>query len=818
MITPSHRIRVSVSVLALSLGLSGLFTHYASAQPDERVIDNIIVTAQKREESLQDVPISITAFNAEDLEVRDIKGFEDISQFTPGFNTYTAPANTNGVQLFMRGIGTGDPQHGLDTKTALYVDGMYLGKVIGLAFNSPDIERVEVLKGPQGTLYGRNAVAGAINIISAKPVTDQYFGEVEIGYGTYTQTGSGFVNFPLSDTQAIRLSVSYEDDEGWVENTGQGDNWNASERLGVRASYFNEISDDIDLNITLDYTNTESSPAYYQTSPTTSADAILAASVNFGLITPSHERQDTAASTAPVSKGELEQYGISGTLDWDYADDHQVKFTAGYRYQDGERNVALLNGVNVGVLQATAAGFNDNIIGANQFLGFFGSMPGTTPLAVDTTPRDDLNAQLAETASTLIGAYTTGTGNSKGPDEHEQYSLEATFTGELMNERLEYTAGLYYFNEDTATNRQLAGGYSRQDDFQHYLLALSPLGALQGLAGAMAATPTMEQYACLTPGTCSPAETGEAFNTIVTYLNDPAVRDSYTAYASALDGARNASAAPIIIDTEAMAVYASLTYHIADNLRVTGGLRISDEERTGIQQPLSPFFGDATTLMGNPIDINFATLSFDSTDPSFSMEYDVNEDMLIYASYSEAFRSGGFNQSTTSPNASGQSYGEDFVFDSEEIDAFEIGFKSDLMDRRMRVNGAVYHYELSNEQFNIPKNLLLRTAREITNTNGDFYGAEINVIALLGAKFTASFNYAYTSGELDPVVNPNLCTNVATGAEADCTGGGLGLPGGGKRQHRLITVKILSATQKIQRHLHWITSMKSPMALVCVDM
>ena len=433
---------------------------------------------------MQDVPLSITAFDSEALEVRDIQGFEDISQFTPGFNTYTAPANSNGVQLFMRGIGTGDPQHGLDTKTALYVDGLYLGKVIGLAFNSPDIERVEVLKGPQGTLYGRNAVAGAINIISAKPVTDEYFGEVEVGYGSYTQIGSGFVNVPLSDTQAIRVSVTYEDDEGWVENTGPGENWHASERYGVRASYFNELSDDLDLNITVDYTNTESSPAYYQTSPITTDAAILTSAVNFGTITPSNERQDSAASTAPISKGELEQYGVTGTLDWDYADDHRVKFIAGYRYQDGGRNVALLNGVHLGVLQMTAAGFNQNIQGANQFLGFFGSLPGTTPLPVDTTPRPELNAQLAETASTLIGVYTTGYGNSKGPDEHEQYSFEATFTGELMDSRLEYTAGLYYFQEDTATNRQLEGGYSRQDDFQHYLLSLSPLGALRGLGNA----------------------------------------------------------------------------------------------------------------------------------------------------------------------------------------------------------------------------------------------------------------------------------------------------------------------------------------------
>ncbi|MGC6475338.1 MAG: TonB-dependent receptor [Parvibaculales bacterium] len=754
---------MSKSMLALALGFTGTMVSSHAIAQDGRVIDNIIVTAQKKEESLQNVPISISAFDTEALEVRDIQGFEDISEFTPGLFTYPAAANPNGIRISIRGVGTIDPQHGLDSKVALYQDGMYLGKVIGLAFDSPDIARVEVLKGPQGTLYGRNSVAGAINIISAKPSTDEYFGRFQVGFGDNNlRKASGYVNIPMSETAAVRLSASYEDDDGWVENTGPGENFGASERFGYRLSYLNELSDDVELNITADYSMTESSSLYYQVTPITTAGAasVFQNAVTFGTATPAYTRQDTAASSSPLYKGELEQYGFMANLKWDYAEDHSVKFTGGYRMQDGQRNVALLPTSNNGILRQIAAGYNPFVTGANQFLAFFGALPGTTALPVDATPRSDLAAQLASTAATINGAFYTGAGGSKGPDEHEQHSFEATFTGDFMEGQLEYTAGLYYFNEDTATDRRIQGGFSRRDDAQHYLQALAPLGALGGLANAQATTPTALQYGQATgqvSGT-SPADQAAAYAVVLAYLNDPAVRGSYTAYATAMNLARNSSAAPIIIETEAMAAYANLTYHVSDALRVTAGLRISDEERDGFQQPVSPFFGDTTTLMGNTIDPNIASVSFDSTDPAITIEYDVNDDVMIYASRSEAFRSGGFNQSSTSVRLTGKTYGEDFLFGPEEITAYELGFKSDLMENRLRVNGAVYFYELVNEQYNIPKSRLLSTDRTIVNSSSDLYGFELDVTALLGDYYTASMNYSYTSGDADPVDNPYLGT------------------------------------------------------------
>ena len=132
-------------------GLTALATSTSllaiSAPATAQILDEMIVTAQKREQSLQDVPISISAFDLEELDNKRIDGLEDIAQFTPGVYTTPNPADETGVRVNIRGIGTFDPQIGQDSRTAIYVDGVYYGRTQGLAFDSPDLGRVEVLKG-----------------------------------------------------------------------------------------------------------------------------------------------------------------------------------------------------------------------------------------------------------------------------------------------------------------------------------------------------------------------------------------------------------------------------------------------------------------------------------------------------------------------------------------------------------------------------------------------------------------------------------------------------------------------------------------------
>ena len=330
---------------------------------------------------------------------------------------------------------------------------------------------------------------------------------------------------------------------------------------------------------------------------------------------------------------------------------------------------------------------------------------------------------------------------SVGPDKHEQTQLEVTFTGDVMDGKLEYTAGLYYFNEDTATNRDVDGGYASRTDAS----AFADLGNLLGA--------------------CDPRLYGGPGAAFVQGCTNAAART------------RRGSGLPLIVDTDALAAYSQLTYHLQDNLRITAGIRISDEEKDVIQQPHSPLMVDNRDLLGNIIPTNIASTSFDSTDPTLMIEYDFNDDTMLYVSRTESFRAGGFNETAGSlpenttdaqgnfilarcnPDETGprRSYGCDLVFDPEEITAYEIGVKSTFNNGRTRLNVAAFQYELDNEQFNVPKEPFVATNRAIVNTTAEMEGFEFDFVHLIGDNFTISGNAAYTDVQNDPVVNPYLC-------------------------------------------------------------
>lgn len=723
--------KLSMSLLAMAYAISGLAVSGHALAQDSRVIDNIVVTAQKREESLQDVPITISAFDEEALEVRDIDGFADLSQFTPGLVTYPAAANSNGFRIFMRGIGTGDPQHGLDSKVAMYVDGVYVGKIIGIAFDSPDLARAEVLKGPQGSLYGRNAVAGAINLISARPNPDEYFGKVEFGVGSFgLREAQGYVNVPLNDQSAVRLSAYHSENDGWVENTGLGANFAASDKTGFRFSYLNEVNDRLTVNFTAEYSEMENTPLYYQAVPDGVYQPSEPTLFGFaGVITPRAGRQDTANSLQDVKTGHMDTSGVALMVDYDLADNHQVKFNLGYRAQDGARAVSLQPDVNQ--IEATLIGSGPNLgarvpgvsLGMNAITGGYAG----NVLALAAGPnnptgfipfREGFAARLGVPMEDFYNSLSTG------PDDHRQTQLEVTFTGNVMDGRLDYTAGLYYFNEDTATNRDLDGGYRNLLDSQQFVDLGTALGFCNSANYASLPNPDLALVQNCTDG----------FRNL-----------------------RQGSGLPLIVETDAMAVYSQLTYHVTDSLRVTAGIRVSDEEKDAVQQPLAPVFGDNIDLLGNPIPQNRASVSFDSTDPTFMIEYDFNEDTMLYASVTESFRAGGFNETATSSPDPVLGYGEDFVFDPEEIRAYEIGLKSTFNNGRTRFNVSAFQYELDNEQFNVPKEPSVATRRSIVNTSAEMEGFEFDFIHLIGDNLAVSGNAAYTDVQNDPTVNPFLC-------------------------------------------------------------
>tara|TARA_R110002110_G_scaffold205066_1_gene416764 strand:+ start:168060 stop:170204 length:2145 start_codon:yes stop_codon:yes gene_type:complete len=180
-------------------------------------LEEILVTAQKREELLRDVPISISVVQGATVEDFSIQDFEELQAYVPNLFINDTPANNS---AFIRGIGTSGNVLAFESSVALFVDGIYAGR--NRAFHNPylDLQRVEVLRGPQGALFGRNTAAGAISVVTQRP-TEEFFasvqGEYEFEYESYNITG--ILSGPVSDTLRLRLATKYADNEGYVENT-----------------------------------------------------------------------------------------------------------------------------------------------------------------------------------------------------------------------------------------------------------------------------------------------------------------------------------------------------------------------------------------------------------------------------------------------------------------------------------------------------------------------------------------------------------------------------------------------------------------------
>lgn len=211
-----NRKRILLSAIALALA-SGLPVSVAFAQEAQEatVFEEVIVTATKREQSIYDVPVAVSAFTAATIEKQGITDLTDIGKFVPNLNvTGFSAGHTSSVNAFIRGIGLQDHLITTDPGVGVYIDGVYLGRQVGQNWSLANIERVEVLRGPQGTLYGRNSIGGAINIITKQP-GDQNGGQFRATVGTRGRlNGDVYYDAPLGDSFAVSFTGSYVSRDG----------------------------------------------------------------------------------------------------------------------------------------------------------------------------------------------------------------------------------------------------------------------------------------------------------------------------------------------------------------------------------------------------------------------------------------------------------------------------------------------------------------------------------------------------------------------------------------------------------------------------
>ena len=226
-----------IKIILLSLSLLTIPSFSYSAEEESSIFDEVVVTARKREESAQSVPIPISALDGDRLESRNITEIADVTKLTPNLNFSAQGINSTVTNVFLRGIGQSNWSETQDPKIGIYIDGVYLSRPQGGMVDLIDVDRVEVLRGPQGTLFGRNTTAGLIHIITKDP-TEALEGFANLGVGTEGHiVMRGVLNVPMGDKLSARFAVMSKETDGFIKNQITGEDQGNEDSQSFRASF-----------------------------------------------------------------------------------------------------------------------------------------------------------------------------------------------------------------------------------------------------------------------------------------------------------------------------------------------------------------------------------------------------------------------------------------------------------------------------------------------------------------------------------------------------------------------------------------------------
>lgn len=562
-------------------------------------IAEIVVTAQRRAENVQDIPIAISAFSGETLENANISSLEELQGRTPGLvlNSFS-PGQP---EVAIRGIGTKEDGAGASDSTLVMVDGVYFATRTATNLDIFDLERVEVLRGPQGTLFGKNAIAGVINYVTRKPTLGEFELKVRqtVGnFGTF-DTGAG-VNVPISDTIAARLSFSRRDTDGYLTRLDVGtaaipfgleddEDIGYAERFAWRAALRWEPSDATSLLISLD-----------------GADDNFGADNRepVGSAGPLH---DCLCASNPVAVNEA----IGGTL-----------------------------GEGGGVYSY-----------AGEILGFskrdiFGAMA-------------QLDHELNFATLTVLGAYRDSTFKNVLDSAGLPPSPIVDLTGAHGNPNLGLTAppevGFAFDNTDIVdeTGEQWTG---------EIRLTSPSSQRFRWVAGLFASQEDIDRTEAI------------AF---------PALSDASLV--------PNFAAASMFFTGKAIAGYGQASFDITDTLSITGGARYSYEKKE-IEARNDITGSPNLMLLLAAFPLTRGEDSWENFSWRISGQYSPTNDLMVYATVSTGFKSGGFTGTATTAERATT------AFDPEEATNYELGAKLDLFDRRLRINSSAFYVDYKDLQ------------------------------------------------------------------------------------------------------------------------
>jgi len=606
---------------AIAVGTVALLSSQQSLSDDGFLLEEIVVTATKRAENVQDIPLAVTAVDAGLLEQRSISDIESLATSVPGLHFSQAGSDT---QITIRGIGSEQNSVTGDPGVAFHIDGVYQSRSSAGSALLYDLARIEVLRGPQGTLYGRNATGGSINVISKRPDME-LSGKLEYQLGNYNQKQvSGVFNAPLIEDKLLsRISFQQETRDGFYKNVSEGQaDLDDVDSQDLRAQLLFLPNDDMEALLSFNYsTDTGASNAGGHNVGPYSGLATLAPS--YASVSPDPEG-DWQASTDGKHATDNKRQGASLTLDWDLGDVALKSITA----------------------------WQDNLVDQVRDVDF-----------TDAEIMNELRLQ-----------------------DSRQFSQELQLSS-IDDSPLQWLAGLYWLEEETEADFWVF------DDGT-------------GLS-ALPFFPTVD--------------TGLGF--------------------SAIGGNQS------VINSESMGAFAQINYAIDDDLKLTAGLRYSEDKKSADIRFKK--FGGAEFF-------HTKQDSWESVTGKLGLDWYATEDSMIYASVSTGFKSGGFLQDPDSD-----------AYNEENITSFELGSKNRFLEGRLQANISAYFYDYQDMQLStVVDNQLVTTnagKAEVKGIELELLARPIEALILSANLSRTNANFVSYSAD-DPTV-AGIAVEVLDGNE-----------------------------------------------------
>ena len=733
-----------------SFAAMGAVASPALAQ-DEEPSEEIVVTATGRAAAIQDVPLAVTAVGGETLENTGANDLRDVTQVAPSLQMGTGQSNSSGTIARIRGLGTGSDNPGFEGAVGIFVDGVYRARAGAALADLPDLERVEVLRGPQGTLFGRNTSAGAISVVTAGPDFDPgLYIETTAGFDDLEEVGArGGVNIPVSDTMAFRFDGSVRARDGYITDLISGDDINTTNRGSLRGQMLWDLNEDATLRIIADASNTDEvccgiTPLVYGPAQ----GAIQATFVGLGqplnalASTPAIDVENRGMTVTPGrSYGEsTEEWGISGQLDWDFGGINFTSITA-YRDWSATRDQDIdFNLIDIAFRDNLAVAFENftqefRLQGeAGRINWLVGAFYGDETLDTTDTIRTGAHASAYSNVAVLGGTAAAGV-------------CPAVVPG----------AELYDFT-------------AQESIFQCATTFLP--GPLQ--AGALAAVNSVNGGYILpfVDGDGQQADNWQVNTETISLFthNEISLTDQFilTVGARYNHDTKDLSADLLSIGDSCTSLQAMEAATAADAnwLLATGGAGgvVTFLSANGFATPMNLACNPAVNSISNGS--HTGDREEEEWSGTVSLAYHLNEDVMLYGGYSRGYKGGGFNVDRSGFNVRPETINpaavntSDLEFEPEFTDAYELGVRSTVLGGTTTVNLTAFYQQIHDYQLNAFNgfNFITRNIPEAITQ-----GAELEVSARPTDNLTLTGGVVYTDAYYDSEVRFNPSTACVLG-------------------------------------------------------